>query len=439
MTSAVVATPFLTDLDPQAAIKGSRDPLGIQPIWSRLGRRVIGNLTTVSTSVRDFTVLLLGYYFAERVADDGSGSDDLGVFMRWEQLAAYARGEINRDWAFRGTERAKKNLQPPGRVRLGTNSSAQILSNQKTYGLWGLYTVPARSSGILQGEPTRITAATRNLVESTYLPQLAGNGSKFVANLITLLGKPKADLDTAERDRPLLQTVAKVLRQQMVGAERDFYLRHLVLGGPDDKTSGAQTMLAAALRPTLDDSGWEWTPQTVGHLAKACRKAGDAGEAVAESLERIRTAEYLLGPAACLFDLILASDGQALKDVAQTLRGRWGRDVPTIYPTALEEMKADLRDAGADQESAGRWIRLAGALSAGDYAAALQEALDQNSAIMLNRANAAPWADVRDGRLRVRFHGDESAPLPPAGELKSYWRHSYFLDSLRTVSLQVRG
>jgi hypothetical protein len=54
----MLTTPFLTDLDSRAAVKGSRDPLGIQPIWTRLGRHVVGNLTTVSNSVRDFTTLL---------------------------------------------------------------------------------------------------------------------------------------------------------------------------------------------------------------------------------------------------------------------------------------------------------------------------------------------------------------------------------------------
>lgn len=69
----MIADPFLTDIDPQAAIKGSRDPLGIQPIWTHLGRRVVGNLTTVSNSVRDFTTTILGYYFAERVAKEKNG------------------------------------------------------------------------------------------------------------------------------------------------------------------------------------------------------------------------------------------------------------------------------------------------------------------------------------------------------------------------------
>jgi len=64
------SAPFLTQLDSRASIKGSRDPLGVQAIWSRFGRHVAGNLTTVSNSLADFTVLLLGHYLAERVAED---------------------------------------------------------------------------------------------------------------------------------------------------------------------------------------------------------------------------------------------------------------------------------------------------------------------------------------------------------------------------------
>src|SRR5439155_16823951 len=93
----MLTVPFLTEIDPQAAIKGSRDPLGIQTIWTRLGRHVVGNLTTVTTSVRDFTTLILGYYFAERATDSEGADGDLKVFLRWEQLAAHARFRVNGD------------------------------------------------------------------------------------------------------------------------------------------------------------------------------------------------------------------------------------------------------------------------------------------------------------------------------------------------------
>lgn len=37
--------PFLTERHPQADVKGSVDPMGATPIWSRMGRRVVGTPT----------------------------------------------------------------------------------------------------------------------------------------------------------------------------------------------------------------------------------------------------------------------------------------------------------------------------------------------------------------------------------------------------------
>ena len=76
--------PFLTLEDPNAKIKGSRDPLGVQPIWAAFGRHVVTNLTTQSSSVRGFTTLLLGRYFAAELVDRGmtSREDALDVFLR---------------------------------------------------------------------------------------------------------------------------------------------------------------------------------------------------------------------------------------------------------------------------------------------------------------------------------------------------------------------
>jgi len=104
----MLTTPFLTQLDPREQIKGSRDPLGVQSIWTRLGRHVIANLTTVSTSVVDFTVLLLGHYFVERVAETGGTDGDLATFLKGvdpqpERRGHAVRAEVEED---RGTELA---------------------------------------------------------------------------------------------------------------------------------------------------------------------------------------------------------------------------------------------------------------------------------------------------------------------------------------------
>jgi hypothetical protein len=431
--------PFLTDIDPQAAVKGSRDPLGIQPIWTRLGRRVVGNLTTVSTSVRDFTTTILGYYFAERVAAEEHGDGDLAVFLRWEQLASYARGGINNDWEFRGTERAKKNFNEGGKIRLGTDSSALILSDQKTYGLWGLYSVPSRSSSLLAGDPTRVTALVRKFIEEEYLPTLSGKGRGDASEIVSVLTRKSPELRPLDRDRPLFQVVGRGLQRRLSTRERAFYWEHLVEGGPEDRTQGAQRLLVEALKSTFDVEDWSLEPTVIRHLAKRCRAQRGRGADVADFLDRICVAELLLAPAARLFMLLLCSDGQPPRDIAFAVRKQWGPRVVSIDPNTIEGIRGEFGDAQGEYTSSERWVRLAHALASGDYDAALSLLIEQNRAVMLSRGSAAPWVEIRDGKLNVRFLDGAGGQLPTRSELPSLWTNSYFLDSLRTVAMQVEG
>src|SRR3954468_8574452 len=82
---------FFTEIDPRAAIKGSRDPIGAQAVWAGLGRELIGNLTTVTSSVRNFTTLLVGLHLVERVAEKHPDRSPEEAFLVWEQLAGYTR------------------------------------------------------------------------------------------------------------------------------------------------------------------------------------------------------------------------------------------------------------------------------------------------------------------------------------------------------------
>jgi hypothetical protein len=434
----MLTVPFLTDLDPQIAVKGSRDPLGVQTIWARLGRHVVGNLTTVSTSVRDFTTLILGYYFAERVANEAPGDSDLAVFLRWEQLAAYARGGINGDWEFRGVERAKKNWNSEGRLRIGADPTAQILSNQKTYGLWGLYTVPARSSGLVEGEPTRLTHAGRSFVERVYIPLWTKAGFRNADAVVARLAKARSDLDVRRADRPLLEAAGRVLSKRLSEAERDLYRSHLLLGGPGDRTSGRQEVLTRAMESTFGDSEWTLSPPRVWHLAKQCRGQGDLGAGVADRLERIRTAELLLAPATALFGLVLASDGQSIAEVAGVATLQWGASLRTIDVDETDKLEGELVDATGEPETGRRWVRLARSLASGDYEGAVGLLMEQNAFVMKVRAGAAPWVDVSNNRVRVRLRDDDDGSLPKKGELPNLWRHSYFIDSLRTMAVALR-
>jgi hypothetical protein len=231
-----ILVPFLTDLDSRARVKGSRDPLGAQPIWTKYGRYVVGNLTTVSNSVRDFTTLMLGYYFAERIAGDAGPSSVLSTFLKWEQLAAYCRAYVNRDVTFRGTERVQDTLSNGTRVALSSAKKYQILSDQQTYGLWGLYSVPSASSGLVEQDPARLSSAALEFVESTYLPIFRDAGLPNADRVVAVLSREEATVDLSKGDRTLCEAVARILKQRMLQKERAFYRYHLVDGGPLDAT-----------------------------------------------------------------------------------------------------------------------------------------------------------------------------------------------------------
>lgn len=439
----MLITPFLTQLDSRAAIKGSRDPLGVQAIWSRLGRRVVGNLTTVSNSVRDFTVLLLGYYFAERVADEGGTEGDLATFLKWEQLAAYARAHVNEERGFRGTERVVARLAED-RVRLGIDSGAQILGNQKIYGLWGLYSMPAKASGLLEGDPARLTPPGREIVERVHLPILAESGFRDGRAVMDRLHGPECTLDLRARskDAAVLAAVAKIVGT-LRGPECALYREHLLHGGPGDRsrgTGGVQRAFAEVLTGTLDESDWELSPESVATLAGRARELGAIGEELARRLEHIRTCELLIAPAVAFFDFALECDGQAPGDIALKVHQHWGT-VPstTLDLAATETLEQDLRTWPDDSEAGKRWIRLAHAFHGARYEDALQIVLEQNAAIMKARSAAAPWAVIREGKLHVRFRDEQPSHLPNAAELPRYWRHAYFIQSLRGVAAALRG
>ncbi|WP_242352134.1 MULTISPECIES: hypothetical protein [unclassified Anaeromyxobacter] len=429
----MLTIPFLTDLDSRAAVRGSRDPLGIQTIWTRFGRHIVGNLTTVTNSVRDFTVLLLGYHFAERLADTGSREYTLHAFLKWEQLASYARAAVNKDLSFRGTERVQKRLSDGGKVALSADAAWAILGDQKNYGLWGLYTVPARASGLLHGDPPRLSPAALEFVESYYLPMLTESGFRRGDRIVDLLGESSPRLDPDGRDRKLLEAVARLIKPKIRAEERAFYREHLLFGGPEDATGGRQRQLVSLLGPTLGDAEFAWSPRWLRVIADEARRKGDAWHPLAHRLDRIRACESVVAPAAALFGYVQGCDRQPLAEVAARTAKVWKHGAPID----LDAVRAIRDELGAALDgSADRWVAIAEALAPGDHLAAIELVLQQNRAVMQDRGGSA-WIEKVGGKLDVRFHEDEQ-DLPSPSELKDLWRFPYFLDALRTFEQTLR-
>lgn len=409
----VLRMPFLTLPDPNARIKGARDPLGVQSVWTLLGREVVPNLSTVTTSVRDFTATMAGYAFAQEL--EGRVDSAVTIFLRWEQWAAYSRAfYYQKEAALRGIERVRARLESGrGVVRISSAREDQILSNQKTYGLWGLYSMPAERSGLIDTQLARPTPEAWRMLEDSSWRDLKPLTSK--------LTQPHCRLDLQKE--PLARCIAdKVLSPRLLKAERMFYTRHL-LEQSDDQPLAVGTMPEELLtsRPILSPS----------LLRRWSRQAEGRSSRLAGNLQNIRVAESVLAPAVWLFSWLLGQDAQKLTAVEKDLRQEWGSEFRGLEVDAFAELRGFFKNGTAE-----RWLMVAQALRTADYKVAVQE-LALLCAEVMKQRGGSPWITLEAGELRVHSR-EKSAALVPRDSLPGLWTHSYFLDSLAVVAATLR-
>jgi hypothetical protein len=419
---------FLTEVDPRARVKGSRDGLGAQAVWSALGRPLIGNLTTVTASLPAFATLLVGLRLAERAVEEGKAESTEDAFLIWEQMAGYSRLEAHQDRAFFGSQRVASRAAAANgngrKVALSAHPEQQILGNQKTNGLLGNYTSPARTSGLVApGFPARLTPQAAAFVDETYVPRLAAGWGRDARALVQVLGSGRVLFDL--RPNPKFDAVASVFDSRLTEQEAMFYRHHLVEGGPHDPTAGRQVRLATILESQLDDGEGLSQPLIVRLADDAdSRGWGD----VAGPLRQIAACESVLAPASLLFAHLLRRDGDSLDEIVADIRQQWGRRLGSVHPGATRVLAKH------------HWQDIAQALDEGDYPRLITVLAERNAAVMRDRGGALPWLELPDGnRLRVRFRDDESADLLDAETVRNWWRYPYFIPSLRSVLAAVRG
>ncbi|MRG96871.1 hypothetical protein [Polyangium spumosum] len=436
---------FFTKIDDRAKVKGSRDPLGFEPIWSAFGREVVGNLTTVTTSLRGFTTLILGMYFVDRLVERGKVSEGarLALFLRAEQLAAYSRhaaGQEGLRGELRGIERVKGRLASGGSVKISADPAHQILSDQRTYGLWGLYSQAARKSGIFDAHVQRLTPSAYQFVESFHASRLRG----FERAIDDLIGKKEAAIfDPYNKHKACAAALARQLVPRVEGEELDYYLNTLVRGGEGMAPSvrARQRELWETMVEVYDSKRVPWeTWFVMKDLDELLLRAEKEGRgALAERLSYIRHVEPLLGAVARLFGYLMRCGSRSVKDVARDVEETWGKGLVHLEPDALPRGAIVLFDHAASDNTRKRILDAGLAMQRGKYGDAIRLVLEQNEAVMRARGGAAPWVKIDRGKLDVRFRGDDGPPLPSRKELPHLWTNSYFMNSLKAIGRTVVG
>jgi hypothetical protein len=407
---------FLSLLDDRARPKGSRDPLGFEVVWTEFGRRVVGNLTTITSHWRNFAVGLLGFHWCEQLCREVHPNERLRKvqehFIRFEQLAGYLRhlaqqkglGEYPE---IMGINRVRKRIaEQPARLALGTGPDGQILSDQISYGLWGLYTTALRESGLLEADEYRTpTDKGRALAEciaehldlSWFRDYMAG-------------ARKNVRLDEL---RAMVAPFHEAMSHRNI---RDDLIQTL-LRGPEGGGCCQRELYQAVKGWKKSELTFEEPATWIGRVLAT--EGVDPG--LHKALEDIQQLERILTTANCLFSYCRRKDGDSLQSVANSIRKAydftWIPEGPDLINVYYAEELTRFREA----------------LRSRRIEAAIRELLLLNKRVMDGRDGVAWVEEKPEGILKVRVKR-EITDLPEQDKLKNHWDYNYFLASYARIA-----
>lgn len=230
---------FITEPDINFRFKGSRDPLGFQPIWQKLGRKIIRDLSTVSVNIIDFQVLSFAWYFWA----DRPDRNFMAFFYKFEQACAYSREIYFENSSYNGKDFVSKRKNEAS-FRLSTFNADTILSNQKAYGVFGKYNRPFTEMKIKYQEDFK------SVMESAL--RVKTNTAKLL-DLVDELIEKEVVIVTKEKLKPIAD-----LLQQLSEAEKRFYER-IILENPTHKCQNELYRLFKA-HPSLIEGSFQLYP-----------------------------------------------------------------------------------------------------------------------------------------------------------------------------------
>lgn len=410
---------FLSEWDDRARPKGSRDPLGFELVWSHYGRKVIGNLTTVTGSLENFSVALLGFYWANELNPTSVGTAKerskriKETFLRYEQLAGYLRhihktrtnGE-DKGESILGSRRIKSRIET-GKITLGPEDEHQILSSQVTQGLWGLYYSAMKATELVKDDDRWLT-----------------DKGKEIAQLI----EKKLDSD-ADELKKLLEKNTKLVREDLERQCKKFFdairapeacgklLRNLMMGSNKDKQlAEVQIELWKATQLYLEE-------EEPGPFVSSIKGKTQNADLI-NRLSDIESVERLLVAMNNLFRYFQRNNGVELSEVIKEIRKK-EYDYKHLRLPEYHQLK------GSPYEEKLTVIR--NDLFNNDVEQAIRKILELNKDVMRDRGGA-PWVEIEKNKTLLVRVPEETAELFDKKELQTHWDNSYFLYSYLNVA-----
>lgn len=380
---------FLTEQDPNFRIKGSRDPLGFQPIWQSLGRNVVKHLSTVSNNIKDFQVLSYAWYFY----GDKNPKDFLTFFYKFEQACGFARGKFITDDAFNGIDFVKKNLEKHP-LTFSSRSEDTLLSNQKSYGIYGKYNRPFTEMQIKEHEDFK------EVIENSLRKKVDFNDLQLKVNRLMLDGITEMSFKEIEIFATAIRTLAE--------EEKEFYKKVILrLDG-----SHVQTELFELIKknPRLTEA----SPFNLFGFIDSVLAIG-VKEELKKHLIEIKQSEQVLLPYTYLFKTIQSSP-------------EWNRE--KIETTQIFDSFPDKLDY---EFSTPIISSLNSDLAKSNYEKSIS-VVTRNKEVSDKRGNAA-WIKNENEKLVVCY--SDGAREVPSFEKEADFDNNYFLPSFISMYKQI--
>lgn len=405
---------FFTELDDRIRPKGSRDPLGLEHVWSLVGRRLIGNLTTVTNNLDNFILAILGF----ELSSDAEGKPQWEIFEKYEQIIARTRYLMPGEYA-KGILGSRKisstqNFDP---IPLGSKKDASILSYAQQSGLWGIYASALAATGLSKSDRV-----------------LTDEGRQFAKEFLETLPKSslrwlKEVLEKSSVSRKELNTFAAALKQTLYSTLPRLKLKKVLL-------NGSLEMRPQNIQEELHKQAIEYQKQhNTDNLFTFFDYVVHNSQELGGFSQKVMKLEAVLIIARRVFDYLLGRHGATREELAVELKSldNWPKRSELEIPDFMEISNAAWKKRVSGLKAFVEPVRQ------GDWLAAADNLIAHHAAVMKTRSGPS-WVFFDNNAIKVIFRGQETE-LPTqqqmVTEVSEYWDNSYFVDSFLAVLRQT--
>lgn len=213
---------FFTEYDEKITGTSKRDPLGLQPIWSYYGRRVIKHLTTVSGDIRGFREVLLCLSICASVKDNHNKIGYRELILLFEQLFVYSAIIKDEKEGILGADNGAIRF---ANTKMNTKISADntVLIREISLGYYGRYKTPLTTMGIIDKNSFICTEVD---VEQMYGKKEYKEILKAFDRFVSL--KPE---DRTLKNFSALEQIFEAVNGKFRTTEKEFWLNKLQITG----------------------------------------------------------------------------------------------------------------------------------------------------------------------------------------------------------------